>query len=208
MKCPYCKKETTEKSRKCVHCGRVVRKIRTRDPRMPVSCPSCSIKSDILMLGSVEIDYCYSCGGVWFDRGEIRAFEESVADPDLADDIKIILQELRAPSTPEKTKMYFNCPVCKNTMARKNFAQVSGIVLDRCPDHGTWVKHNEAIKLVEILSEVGIEELQVKADGFKKDDIDKRVRELQARQTFQEIELSRVRRFAWAHAVLDLLGFM
>ena len=93
-------------------------------------------------------------------------------------------------------------------MMRNNYAEVSGIVLDRCVDHGTWVEHGQAIKLAEILSEIGTEKLLRRVEKDKKEVLLRKIQSLETKQTFQTIELRRIRRFAWVHAVLDLLDFM
>ena len=36
-----------------------------------MKCPLCNINTDIIDLAGVELDYCYNCTGIWFDKGEI-----------------------------------------------------------------------------------------------------------------------------------------
>lgn len=38
---------------------------------------------------------------------------------------------------------YVPCPVCAQTMNRRNFGRISGILVDECPNHGTWFDAGE-----------------------------------------------------------------
>lgn len=49
---------------------------------------------------------------------------------------------------------YLGCPICGQQMARSNFQRVSGILIDRCPHHGTWFDPGE-IRAVAAFLEAG-----------------------------------------------------
>ena len=71
MKCPHCSKPTSDIGKKCVHCGKDIRESIERVIGVPVKCPLCNINTDIIDLAGVELDYCYNCSGIWFDKGEL-----------------------------------------------------------------------------------------------------------------------------------------
>jgi Zn-finger nucleic acid-binding protein len=44
---------------------------------------------------------------------------------------------------------YIKCPVCSNLMNRVNFGTKSGVIVDRCRDHGVWLDGGELRQLFE-----------------------------------------------------------
>ena len=189
MKCPHCKKQTSEMALKCVYCGRVVRKTLSRAPHHAVRCPRCKGTTDIISLGGVELDLCRECRGIWFDKGEIKSFENAVSDSVVNTDIHAVLKELHRQSKGFKNRVYINCPICKQQMTHKNYAEISGIIFDRCKDHGTWVDHNEAIRLVELMADDLKKTLLLKAERYKNDEIKYKIRQLEIKQNIQANEV-------------------
>jgi Zn-finger nucleic acid-binding protein len=49
------------------------------------------------------------------------------------------------------------CPACKELMYRKNWGGHSGVVVDRCEQHGTWYDEGEAEKIREYVRLGGVE---------------------------------------------------
>jgi Zn-finger nucleic acid-binding protein len=45
--------------------------------------------------------------------------------------------------------MYVKCPVCAKMMNRINFGARSGVVIDRCREHGVWLEAGELRQLSE-----------------------------------------------------------
>ena len=54
--------------------------------------------------------------------------------------------------------MYVRCPTCSEMMNRRQFADGSGIVLDVCRLHGTWLDAGELRAVVEFVEKGGYEE--------------------------------------------------
>ena len=85
---------------------------------------------------------CRGCGGVWVD-GSTLAQLIATAVP----------QPQASPKTPRpavhqrrmaSTKVvYRRCAVCSEHMLRRNFARVSGVVVDECRKHGTFFDAGE-----------------------------------------------------------------
>jgi Zn-finger nucleic acid-binding protein len=53
------------------------------------------------------------------------------------------------PSPLSDPVRYRKCPVCSETMLRRNFAGASGVVIDVCPGHGSWFDRGELATLME-----------------------------------------------------------
>jgi len=49
------------------------------------------------------------------------------------------------------------CPACKELMYRKNWGGHSGVVVDRCAQHGSWYDEGEVEKIREYVRLGGIE---------------------------------------------------
>ncbi len=105
MKCSYCNKPTSDIGKKCVHCGKDLCESIERNNFDPVKCPNCSIKTDIIDLAGVELDYCYSCSGIWFDKGEINKFQNAIENQKVCSEMTTTLKDLSP--TNRNTKMSF-----------------------------------------------------------------------------------------------------
>jgi len=47
-------------------------------------------------------------------------------------------------SNPFQQKIHYRkCPVCEQFMQRRNFRKASGVIIDRCNQHGTWLDADE-----------------------------------------------------------------
>jgi len=104
--------------------------------------------------GSVTLDYCPRCGGLWFDRGEVGHLahrDERVLHPLLIDAAARVLPPCQGCGTPldrnaEKCQVcarrnVLACPVCDETMERREH---DGLVLDICRRcHGVWFDNAE-----------------------------------------------------------------
>ena len=48
------------------------------------------------------------------------------------------------------------CPVCTNVMARRNFGRKSAVIIDICPQHGTWLDGGELSRLIKWVEAGGL----------------------------------------------------
>jgi Zn-finger nucleic acid-binding protein len=84
---------------------------------------------------------CRRCGGVWIDRTTLVAMLDSAAQQG-AGDGRASTVPRRALSVQTKV-VYRSCSVCKHAMARRNFARISGVIVDECRVHGTFFDAGE-----------------------------------------------------------------
>jgi Zn-finger nucleic acid-binding protein len=103
-------------------------------------CPAC--KSDMIVVEhhNIELDYCTSCHGVWFDSGELELLLESAGleglEPLLAD----LAGSTEAVSAEKKRK----CPICVKKMKKILIGQEPEILLDVCRQgDGLWFDGGE-----------------------------------------------------------------
>jgi len=104
-------------------------------------------------VGSVVLDECRACGGVFVDR---TSFERICSEREQQ---AVVLQaSLPAPQAVGQARAdrYWPCPDCARLMNRQNFARISGVVLDVCKDHGVWFNHGELTRIVEFIRGGGL----------------------------------------------------
>jgi len=56
--------------------------------------------------------------------------------------------------------MYRPCPYCKQSMNRQNFGRRSGVIVDRCRDHGLWFDAGELDAVLRWIKKGGEERAQ------------------------------------------------
>lgn len=115
-------------------------------------CPHCEIPLQTIQLQldrSLSIERCHECFGLFFELGELETLlSYSVAH---VSHINLIhLDNINADRYRKKQIVkYIKCPVCREFMHRTNFAQKSGVVVDRCRQHGVWLDSGEVTHLME-----------------------------------------------------------
>jgi Zn-finger nucleic acid-binding protein len=115
-------------------------------------CPHCDkpLQTINLDLGTdFMIEHCPDCFGLFFDPGEI----ETLLENSVSHVFDINLQQLdnintdRYPAKPPVK--YIKCPVCHAFMNRRVFGHRSGVIIDRCNNHGIWLDSGELTHLME-----------------------------------------------------------
>ncbi len=207
MKCPQCNKPTSDIGKKCVHCGRNVHEEIKRPKTIAVKCPVCKLNTEIMDLAGVELDYCYKCNGIWFDKGEMNVFQNAISDPNICSQMTKTFKELSIPNQHINRTSYLNCPVCSQPMLHKKFAEVSNIILDKCPAHGTWTEQEDLFKILKVINSGEIDELIAKAAKNNQQDLNNKLKKIEAMQNHLNMERAKVKRFSKIHFFLDLLDF-
>ena len=115
-------------------------------------CPRCGISLrtiDLKLDGRFLIERCDECLGLFFDPGELEVLlEATVANVFNIDRCRLdaINSTMRANDYPVS---YIKCPICSKIMNRVNFGAKSGVIVDRCRDHGVWLDGGELRHLFE-----------------------------------------------------------
>ena len=103
-------------------------------------CPVCKEPMIIVEHEKIELDYCTSCLGVWFDAGELALLLESmdleVGEFNIAD--VMTLPEKRIAERKRR------CPVCREKMRKAAIGHEPEVVIDACPrGEGLWFDGGE-----------------------------------------------------------------
>ncbi len=114
-----------------------------------MKCPICKIKLSSTILYNVEVNYCTSCLGLWFEQEELR-WAKDEKDKDLKWlDIDLWKNE-------KKFKISYGmrlCPSCRVPLYEVYYGD-SGIIVDVCNlCHGVWLDRAEFKKITEWLKQ-------------------------------------------------------
>ena len=120
------------------------------------NCPKCATALTQVLHDEARVDSCLSCQGIWVDDINERTLLKFKPEVFTVDELHR-LRELYRPLGKIEEVRYVPCPVCRQLMQRVNWGSHSGIVVDRCKDHGTWYDAGEVEKIREFVSLGGIE---------------------------------------------------
>jgi len=112
-------------------------------------CPVCRHDMVVVEYHDIELDYCDSCKGVWFDSGELDLLlrSQGLEEPKVFFDDIINSQEV---ASSEKKR---NCPICDRKTKKTAIGGQPQILIDVCRDkHGLWFDGGEAIQLIRRLA--------------------------------------------------------
>jgi len=115
-------------------------------------CPVCSVHLKTVNLGvngNFLVERCVECLGLFFDPGELEALlDYSVKNVFEINRSRLELLKL-SEQTNGRVATYVKCPICSKMMNRINFGTRSGVVIDRCKEHGVWLDAGELRQLCE-----------------------------------------------------------
>jgi Zn-finger nucleic acid-binding protein/rubrerythrin len=140
--CPGCGNEVDDAAH-CPVCeaGRAAK--RKRKEGAGPSCPQCELPLLEQDWDGTKAHLCEQCNGVFFPGDGLELVLDhlrSGAAPDADSRVEVFRRLLRRPLPP--AVRYKACPLCAVSMTRRSYAGSSGIVIDVCPGHGTWIEQS------------------------------------------------------------------
>ncbi len=177
--CPECCARSAESSRYCTACGvafdpqpvpiQGMGDAAAADQVAELPCPCCGTCMPQRSIGSrtagVGVFECPGCNGLWvpedrFDRLVERALESRRQ--------QLVAGMAAAPrvagAVPTLKVEYRKCPVCESFMQRRNFRKRSGVIVDVCKSHGTWLDADELEQITGFILSGGLSEAKVIED--------------------------------------------
>lgn len=146
------------------------------------------------------MDVCGQCGGLWVDAMEEKLALQIRPDVFTVEELRQLRKKYSALGRVEEVK-YRACPLCSNMMWRKNWGKHSGVIVDRCPEHGTWFDAGELEKVREFIQAGGIEFEKLKL-------AEKDITRLESKMTQESLRLDKRVHSTYARARLwSFLGF-
>lgn len=151
MKCPSCAAPLPPGKALCRYCGSTTdvdfgaKPVASpRPPERPRPCAACEKPMDSLNAGSEDepcfVERCPGCLGLFIDLQELEAIVARDVPPAQVIDHLALARLAEHNGEPVR---YRKCPVCRTIMNRINYGQSSGVVVDRCRDHGVFLDAGE-----------------------------------------------------------------
>ena len=150
--CPECFARNADDGRFCTACGVAFRPEAIPMTASELPCPVCEALMAPRSVAGIAINECDHCNGLWVPENDFdRIVERAVALRD---------EPERATPTPRVTGAnpaaqqvrYRRCPECSQFMHRRNFRKASGVIIDRCHEHGTWLDADELEQIAGFLA--------------------------------------------------------
>jgi uncharacterized protein len=154
-----------------------------------MNCPACHRELRPRIVGDVTVDVCSDgCGGIWFDQGELRKFDE----PNEAAGEQLLDIPHPANVTVDRSQRY-RCTKCADSLLMRHlFSAKQAVTVDECPTcGGVWLDPGE---LRQIRSEYPSEAARREAAQRYMQEI--LGPELAMRRAERQEDLARTRRFA------------
>jgi Zn-finger nucleic acid-binding protein len=165
--CPTCFAKLFRGTRFCAHCG--AEAVRQKaEPRPARPCPECQRPLEPVKVGSVILDECTRCGGLWVDSRSFRRICEQTEEQTVV--LKATAASPASGADVSRPARYWPCPECRCLMHRQNFARVSGVIIDTCKGHGVWFNQGELRRIVEFIRGGGMERARAREKSELRDE--------------------------------------
>ncbi len=107
-----------------------------------MDCPQCSIPLIVVERNGIELDYCISCKGIWFDAGELQLLPEALG-------VKAEIPDIMVYPVVRVNEKERKCPRCSKAMDKVRPEGVP-VTLDRCRHgEGIWLDAGELGRMVD-----------------------------------------------------------
>ena len=150
--CPECFARTPEGSRFCTACGVAFRPEPLHVESRELPCPACRARMVSHSVAGIGVFACGSCQGLWIPEGRLEDLvahaQRAATDPALAD---APAARVHGGNPAQQGVAYRRCPECDALMLRRNFQRRSGVIVDVCHEHGTWLDADELERIAGYL---------------------------------------------------------
>ena len=157
--CTNCSAPLPEDSIRCTYCGSrndtdlaAVHYYTTHELESERICPRCTVTLttiDLNINGKFLIERCDECMGLFFDPNELETLLEATVTNVFTINKSQLATNKGSIGTSAHAAFYIKCPVCSKIMNRVNFGTSSGVIVDRCREHGVWLDGGELRHLFE-----------------------------------------------------------
>ena len=107
-------------------------------------------KKDMIVVEykNIEVDYCLTCQGVWFDADELELLLKTMN----LDTPELLLSHLLSQEEIETEEKKRRCPICRRKMKKTTIGDHPKILIDACIRRdGLWFDGGEVQQLVKEL---------------------------------------------------------
>ncbi len=149
MICPECFARNAEDARFCTGCGVGFRPEPIQSYREEVPCPVCAILMPPQSVAGIGINECGQCHGLWVPDDNFELLVSHAIEAQRkrvnANGLPIDGNKPRVTGAnpAQQSVQYRRCPICDTQMYRRNYRKRSGVIIDTCGKHGTWLDADE-----------------------------------------------------------------
>jgi Zn-finger nucleic acid-binding protein/ribosomal protein L40E len=144
--CPECYGRNTDDARFCTACGVTFSPESVDVKGVELPCPCCGCLMAVRPLVGIAINECAECNGIWVPGNKIELLVNRAVEARqrvLETEPDEVAPRKKGANPSHQRVQYRKCPECESFMGRRNFRKASGIILDRCAEHGTWLDADE-----------------------------------------------------------------
>jgi Zn-finger nucleic acid-binding protein len=153
--CPECFARNTEASRFCTSCGIPFEPLSVALPAMTSQCVRCDGTLHASRVGGIEVYECAKCHGLWVPEDRFDQLIERAIDARKC--LTTPFPRVGGGNPVAERVEYRRCPTCTQLMLRKNYRHRSGVVIDQCREHGTWLDADELEQIAGFVRSGGLE---------------------------------------------------
>jgi Zn-finger nucleic acid-binding protein len=155
--CPGCYCRLPNDAQFCVECGLKINPQTLNATDSAMLCPRCTVGLQGRHIESIALFECAGCAGMWLPAGTFEAICQNKETMGVAARGLGRGKSTRFELTAAEAVKYVPCPQCKNLMNRRNFAGVSGVIIDTCRDCGVWLDNQELSRIVRFIEAGGMD---------------------------------------------------
>lgn len=163
MSCPGCSAPLPARGVVCAYCGTRVdvdlqgwSHLRPRGLSDQLRCPDGHGPLETLDLPQasnaeepVQLGRCPQCLGLFLPVGGVERLMDQAVAPVWSVNLQLLASLADTPRAEDAPLRYRPCPSCGDLMHRSLYGKRSGVVVDRCRDHGLWLDAGELRQLLE-----------------------------------------------------------
>jgi len=141
--CPECFARNAEQSRFCVACGVAFSPQPLPGEGRELPCPACETRMPPSQVAGIGVNECPGCHGLWVSGAHFEALVRRAAELQAKRPVTAEAPRVHRGNPLDRSVKYRRCPECDQFMLRTNYKRSSGVILDECRVHGTWLDADE-----------------------------------------------------------------
>lgn len=141
--CPECHGRNCETSRFCTACGVGFSPEPVQLDGYELPCPVCGCLMPPRSIAGIGINECGSCNGVWAPGDRLDLLVNRAIEANRRGERIDYTPRVKGANPAAQQVAYRKCPECEAFMQRRNFRRSSGVIIDSCRKHGTWLDADE-----------------------------------------------------------------
>ena len=166
--CPECFARNAESTRFCCACGVGFHPEAVVADGVELPCPVCTSLMPPRSLGGIPLNECPSCNGLWV-TGENFELIVNTAIEARKNNTQLQLgtekPRVSGANPAQQRIIYRKCPVCDKGMHRNNYKKKSGVIIDQCHQHGTWLDADELEQIAGFILSGGLSHLPTETES-------------------------------------------